>query len=277
MIKLLATTIVTLFAAAPAALILFAALFNWKIIKNKPLKQNLQELGCAAASSVASLFIAITTRPFTCLDKLPLPEKNGDTLPILMVHGLYHNKAAWFIMKYRLSMQGFSNLNTWQYNSFTTSYPELVLELRREILKLQKKQNRKVMLIGHSLGGLLISGAASDPEIEKLTAGIITIATPFKGSMLAVTAPGRLGKSLHPQSALFISENKIHFPEHIRKTAIISPTDEMVLPWENLEPDHEQWTIKRSPALGHVAMLYSRRVARIVAETIREIKNESAA
>lgn len=139
-----------------------------------------------------------------------------------MVHGLYHNRTAWLFMKHRLNRQGFSNLNTWQYNSFTTSYPELVLELRKQIAKLYEENNCRVMLVGHSLGGLIICGAAAEPDIENKVSGIITLGTPFKGSILTLVAPGRLGRSLHPESSLFKGEknylarkykkNCSHFP-----------------------------------------------------------------
>ncbi len=267
MTRLILLAILALFVM-PAPLILFAVLINWRVICEKTPSQNLKELGSTFFSAGLSLFVAISTRPFTFLDTIPLKNKNRNNQPILMVHGLYHNKVAWILMKHRLNALGFSNIHTWQYNSFTTSYPELVLKLRSEIDRIYKTNNHKIILVGHSLGGLLISGATSAPDTKDKALGLITIGTPFKGSILAAIAPGRLGKSLHPESSLFVGDNKITFPNDIPKTAIISPTDEMVLPWANLVPETSRWTIKNSPALGHVAMLYSRRVSRIVANCI---------
>lgn len=217
--------------------------------------------------------MVICTRPFTFLCKLPLIDKNGDNTPILMVHGLYHNKAVWLIMRYRLNLAGFSNLHTWQYNSFTTSYPELVMELRDVISKLHRESGQKIILTGHSLGGLLSCGAAQDLETEKMCAGIVTLGTPYRGSTLAAIAIGRLGRSLHPKSSLFNGKNKIRYPQNISKTAIISPTDELVLPWSNLKPKSGEWTIKSSKAMGHVAMLYSRQTGNMLLKAIHKIKN----
>ena len=39
-----------------------------------------------------------------------------------MVHGLYHNRTAWLIMKRRLRKAGYTNLHTYQYNSFTRDF-----------------------------------------------------------------------------------------------------------------------------------------------------------
>ncbi|WP_419778261.1 esterase/lipase family protein [Maridesulfovibrio sp.] len=272
MIKIL-ISIALLLVLLPLPLFLLAALTNMEEVRNRGIQRAAKELSRATISAGISLVIAIFTRPFTFLCNLPLFSKNGESTPVLMVHGLYHNKTAWLLMRYRLNLAGFSNLHTWQYNSFTTSYPELVLELAHIISKLHKKTGQKIVLVGHSLGGLLSCGAASDPEIKKLCAGIITLGTPYKGSNLAAIAFGRLGRSLHPQSGLFNGGNKIKYPPNIPKTAIISPTDEMVLPWKNLEPDSGTWEIIHCRAMGHVAMLYSGETSTMVARTIRKIQN----
>ncbi len=257
----------------PLPLFIFAAFCNQKEIRERGFKKALMELTQAELSAGFSLLTAICTRPLTFLSDLPLIRKNGDNTPILMVHGLYHNKSAWVLMRYRLNLAGFTGLHTWQYNSFTTSYPELVLELRDIISELHRKSGKKIILTGHSLGGLLACGATQDPEIEKMCAGIISMGTPYGGSILASIAIGRLGRSLHPDSSLFKGEDKIGYPKVISKTAIVSPTDELVLPWKNLIPRPDDWSVIRCPALGHVAMLYSGKVCEIVTQTIRTIQN----
>ncbi|WP_320006394.1 alpha/beta fold hydrolase [Maridesulfovibrio sp.] len=272
MIKII-LAVALLLMLLPLPLFLFAAFSNLGEIRNRGIRRSAVELARASVSAGISLILAIFTRPFTFLCNLPLFKKNGDSIPILMIHGLYHNKAAWLLMRYRLNLAGFSNLHTWQYNSFTTSYPELVLELRNVIAKLHKETGQKIILTGHSLGGLISCGAANAPETEKLCAGIITLGTPYKGSNLAAIAIGRLGRSLHPQGVLFNGENKIKYPPNIPKTAIISPTDEMVLPWSNLEPCSGTWDILRCRAMGHVAMLYSGETSAMVARAIYRIKN----
>ncbi|WP_415712731.1 esterase/lipase family protein [Maridesulfovibrio sp.] len=263
---------VVLLVLMPIPLFLFATLCNPAEVRKRGAKQMLKEFARAAFSAGLSLLNAVCTRPFTFLCNLPLIKKNGDDTPILMVHGLYHNKAAWLIMRYRLNLAGYSNLHTWQYGSFITSYPELVLELRDAIEKLHYKSNKKIILIGHSLGGLLSCGATQAPETESMCAGLISLGTPYRGSILASIAIGRLGRSLHPASGLFKGENRIAYPQDIPKTAIISPMDELVLPWTNLEPSSGNWNIIHSHALGHVAMLYSREVSGLIVENIRKIQ-----
>ncbi len=188
-----------------------------------------------------------------------------------MVHGLYHNDTAWLLIKPRLKNAGFKNFNTWSYNSFTTSYPDLLIELRKKILKLYaENNNQKLLLIGHSLGGLLMTGAIADEEVAGAVEKLITLGTPCRGSLLAIAAPGKLGQSLHPDSSLFKYLRSIPSPAGVDKTAIISPVDEMVLPWENLQPYDTSWKVIRSPAMGHVSMLYSRKVAKIISKILKQ-------
>ena len=188
-----------------------------------------------------------------------------------MVHGLYHNDTAWILIKPRLKNAGFRNFNTWSYNSFATSYPELLAELRKHILKLSaENNNQKLLLIGHSLGGLLMTGAIADEEVANAVEKLITLGTPCRGSLLAIAAPGKLGQSLQPDSSLFKYLRSIPSPTSVDKTAIISPVDEMVMPWKNLKPYDASWKVERCPAMGHVSMLYSRRVAKMISRILKQ-------
>ena len=52
-------------------------------------------------------------------------------VPVLMVHGLFHNASAWFIFSRRLKRAGFENLYTYQYNSFPKNFSQAVDEIGR--------------------------------------------------------------------------------------------------------------------------------------------------
>ena len=53
-----------------------------------------------------------------------------------------------------------------------------------------------MVLIGHSLGGLLIKSVLNHPDLADHIGLVITLATPHQGSVLAGLAMGRLGRSL---------------------------------------------------------------------------------
>ncbi|SMF12758.1 esterase/lipase family protein [Desulfovibrio gilichinskyi] len=255
----------------PLPLILVMGAANCKELMGRGYKQVIRDLLMSFATIEVSVLIAGLTRPlaFLCADRIP--KKATGTVPILMTHGLYHNRTAWLMMKPRLKRAGYGNLHTWSYNSFTTSYPELVLELRRRILRLYvENNNQKIVLIGHSLGGLLIKGAVSDPVVAEKISRIITLGTPFRGSLLAKIALGRLGRSLHPESSLFETNPGNSVMNEIPKTAIYSPVDEMVIPWKNLKPLENGWQTLPCSSMGHVAMLYSSQTVSIIIELIKQ-------
>ncbi len=264
-------TILLVILIIPLPLIIVMGAANCKELVNRGYKQVMRDLLMSFATIELSMLIAGLTRPFAflCADKIP--KKATETVPILMTHGLYHNRTAWLMMKPRLKKAGYSNLHTWSYNSFTTSFPELVLELRRRILKLYvKNNNQKIVLIGHSLGGLIIKGAVSDPVVAEKISRIITLGTPFRGSLLAKIAIGRLGRSLHPESSLFEINHSNSAMKPIPKTAIFSPVDEMVIPWKNLKPLESGWEKLPCSSMGHVAMLYSSQTVSIIVKLIQQ-------
>ncbi len=115
-----------------------------------------------------------------------------------------------------------------------------------------------------------MTGAIADEEVARTVEKIITLGTPCRGSLLAIAAPGKLGQSLRPNSSLFKYLRSIPSPVDVDKTAIISPVDEMVLPWKNLEPYDSSWKVIRSPAMGHVSMLYSHKVAKIISSILKK-------
>lgn len=263
-------TILLIILLLPLPLILIMGVVNCKELMDRGYKQIARDVFISFTTTEVCILIAGLTRPFAflCTDRI---TKKTDTLPILMTHGLYHNKTAWLMLKPRLRKAGYQNLNSWSYNSFTTSYPELILELRRRIIKLYvENNNQKIVLIGHSLGGLIIKGALSDSAVAEKISQIITLGTPFRGSLLAKIALGRLGRSLHPESSLFKINPGNSAVKAIPKTAIFSPTDEMVIPWKNLKPLEHGWKVLPCPSMSHVAMLYSSQIASMIIKILKQ-------
>lgn len=278
MIKII-LSIIAFFLILPLPLFSFAALINRKTIYARgPAKAFYGFFrGCLSAS--ISLAITVVTRPFPFKNILTGSKQENKNTPLLLIHGLYHSDAAWIYLSPKLRKAGFPNLHTMAYNSFTTSYPELVSKARKQIESIYTESGcRKVTIIGHSLGGLIGAGAVTDPETASRCCRFISLGTPYRGSLLAGAAIGHLGRSLHPKSALFSSQDSYRIPSGFPKTAIYSPVDEMVQPWGNLLPREEDnlnsgWEIIPSKPLGHVAMLFSRDVAGIIiAQLVKDKK-----
>ncbi|WP_027179582.1 esterase/lipase family protein [Maridesulfovibrio bastinii] len=262
-------SILLFFILIPLVLYITTVAANFKKIRTEWSTVTIKNLIRGYLTAVAALPVALLIRPFLFLNLGFKHEIKGK--PILLIHGLYHNKTAWIYIKLRLKRAGMTNIHTLNYNSFTSSYPELVLKAQKMIAKISSSnKNEKVILIGHSLGGLIAAGAASDIKTATLCEQLITLGTPYRGSILAVIAFGHLGRSLNPQSHIFNAGKEFCRDTNFSKTALISPVDEMVLPWKNLVPDTQdsatKWDIVKTPPVSHVSMLYNpETVSRLIA------------
>lgn len=198
-------------------------------------------------------------------------EPIGEGTPVVMVHGLFHNSSAWIIMKQRLKAQGFSNLHTYQYNSFSGQFPEAVDGLQRKLdILLKQSPDGKVFLIGHSLGGLVCRAAVGNPRFWGKIAGIVALGSPHGGSDLARFGGNRMARGLIPGREIPSQADAV--PEaDCPKLAIYNLVDDFVFPLETLKPGGEGWEEHICSPMGHVWMLYSQEVTKLVADFLRKV------
>lgn len=274
MLELLLSTIAVL-VILPMPLFITGALINSGKLLARGRITALKQISRGIITAALSLVIAVLTRPFPFLNRIASDKKDRDKAPVLLIHGLYHNNTAWLYIKHRLAQAGFTNLHTLSYNSFTTSYPELVKRAREKVDRLYDDYGyRKVTIVGHSLGGLITCGALSSPETRDKCRAMITLGTPYRGSLLANIAIGHLGRSLHPKSAIFSQRDKVAIPDQIPALILYSPVDEMVQPWSYLLPEEADnktnMEISQCRAMGHVAMLFSPQVSELITAFLLE-------
>ncbi len=266
---------------------LFAALtyaFYWYDTTNGPAFEELTLLSHGRPSRwvLRGLFWA-TAAQATALLTFPLgwfPQRKaaaqsfGDSDPIVVtIHGLYHNRSAFFFLEYALKRSGIRDVRPWSYPSWNEEFFPLAQKLRRDLEALhQSAPSRPLFLVGHSLGGLLARHAASSAK-EGTVSGCLTLGTPHQGSRLAVFALGTLGKSLGYRSPLIEDlerEEKLRPVPRFPCVALASPVDNMVLPKEALIPNAEAWQVQWTPPISHVAMLYHPGVLRTVVSWIKD-------
>lgn len=175
--------------------------------------------------------------------------------PILLVHGIYQNQASWFGMQKALYAAGYAS-TCYVYRSFFTSLEELADGLEAAVQRLEQRYpGKKPVLLGHSLGGLIVRLWLMRPGNGQRLGGVITFATPHAGSDLARFAPGQLAKNLRPGSPFLCQLAAGHtapsFPAH----AFCSPTDESVQPAASLLPP-AGWQLHRTEPCSHLGLLF---------------------
>lgn len=112
-------------------------------------------------------------------------EANKDQTPILLVHGCGYNQAEWLLFRHQLNQKGYTSVYSLNMDDnivFPTlteeQYKERVIKKIDEMIALTGKE--KVIVIGHSLGGIVGAHAAQSGKVK----AVISIGSPFKGARL---------------------------------------------------------------------------------------------
>jgi triacylglycerol lipase len=188
-------------------------------------------------------------------------EINKDQQPILLIHGLYHNSSAWIEFKNRLNVNGLQNVFTINLGNTFGSIDEHVEKVKSMVDHISQLTGRKdITLIGHSMGGLVASKFALNAEETEVT-DIVTIGSPLGGTCIAkYVGIGKSVKEMRTGSD-FIKDlsQKIANQTRINFFHIAATTDELVPSWSAL-PENSKGKKLLIPNLGHVGILYSKRV-----------------
>ncbi|MHC1753235.1 esterase/lipase family protein [Humidesulfovibrio sp.] len=226
-----------------------------------------------------TLWLTVLVLPFGLLPRTGLlarlcprvPAPQGVCpVPVILVHGLYHNPAAWFVLRVRLARMGFAEVRCFGYASFGRSFEAIAADLAELLLAVGKEApGGRVALVGHSLGGLLIRAACADARVACgkgcRVAGVVTLGTPHGGSTLAgMLGLGRLARGLAPGGEVISLVRALPcFPGP--GLSLYTPTDGMVLPLSGSFLDERElaagWAERALPPTSHVGLLYSRAAA----------------
>jgi len=221
-------------------------------------------------SSILSHGVMVACYPLGFIGKLwrPEPGKRGSSPPIILIHGLYHNPSAWIRFRGTLNRAGYERVYAFHYNSWRHDFHEISGQLNEWITRISSDfPGESVMMVGHSLGGLLAKAYAgrNDPSDGPGVRAIVTLGTPFGGSKAVVFAMGRLANGLNQGSDLIQELEGMHVPSSVSCTAFRSPVDNLVLPAASLTPP-SGWKEDVTDPVCHVAMPYhgptNRRVLR---------------
>jgi len=212
------------------------------------------------ASSVLSHMVAICCYPLALIRNLwlPAPGAGSSSPPVILIHGLYHNASAWIRFRGALRREGYDRISAFNYNSFRPGFKEITGQLEEWIMEIGRAfPGESVILVGHSMGGLLAKAyaardnASQGPQVKAL----ITLGTPYGGSKAVVFGIGRLARSLACGSPLIHELEGGQVPPEVSCIAFHSPVDNMVLPAESLTPP-SGWRDELTDPICHVAMLY---------------------
>lgn len=213
-----------------------------------------------------SLFLVLCAYPFGFLPEKPSAMKVIQGRPVLLLHGLFHNRAVWFLMKQRLEQCG--------YTVVAINLPsfEMVETLARKISAIVDEtlvtyDVDQVDIVGHSMGGLLARYYIEFMGGDKRINHCIMLGAPNAGSKLAPFALSPMGRDLMPGSDFLNELNAAPLSSAVRYISIFSRHDNLVIPAESAElPGAEAIEVEW---LGHNSLLFHRETIEATIDALR--------
>jgi triacylglycerol lipase len=193
------------------------------------------------------------------------------SIPILLVHGFNHNRSAWFPLRARLRRAGFEavyTLNLPRGNHAIAEHAEFVIQRAREIES--ALGIRELVLIGHSMGGLIACACAEQhAPVGKIT-HVITLGAPLHGTRMAVLAGARAAQEMRVDSPFTQELTRAISSNHwIQYFHLASWFDNIVIPATSALIGKRPGNERMFDDMGHLTLLFSRRVASQVIAWLR--------
>lgn len=130
-------------------------------------------------------------------------ESSSDTfeLPVVLVHGYFHNRSGFFFLARSLRRRGFRRVYGMNYNPLGESIPSLAARLGRRVEDVLKTSGQpRVHLVGHSLGGLIARWYVQEMDGSRNVDHCVTIGTPHEGTYASYAGVGQAAKDMRPGS-----------------------------------------------------------------------------
>ncbi len=200
------------------------------------------------------------------------PQLDSQT-PILLVHGYRQNQMDWLWFRYQLKNQDVGSIYSINLSPATASIADLAQLIKNKVQDIKEETGQsQIILIGHSMGGLVSSYYAEFLAPPGQVSSIITLGSPFQGTKLAALGTGKNVLEMAPHST-FLKEitNRIQYST-IPYRYVASKIDNLIVPWEsalaiNQIPEDDQLILDDH---GHLQLLISPTVLEQVVKWIKQ-------
>ena len=195
--------------------------------------------------------------------------------PVLFVHGIYCNAGVWHRQLAHLRREGAANLFCVNLGPPLSGIDHFASQLARRVAEVCRACDAsKVIVVAHSMGGLVARAWRARLGGDTRMARLVTIGSPHRGSRLARLVPGRCAAQMIPGSG-WLARLEAHEAQAavVPTTCILSWHDTLVAPQDSaLLPGASSLALDR---LGHLGLLLDAAVHRRVQEEIAAARNES--
>lgn len=187
--------------------------------------------------------------------------------PVLLVHGYGHNQSGWWALDRHLRAAGFTSVHRLNYLPLGTGVPALARRLARRVEEVRQLTGaRRIHVVAHSLGGILLRWYVQELGGDAAVATAVTLGSPHEGTMAAYLWPERTATHLRPGSPIIDRLAAGARPTSVRWVAFHSDADLLIRPTGagRLRAPALQATNIEVHGLGHLSLLMTPRVLRAV-------------
>ncbi len=205
------------------------------------------------------------------MPQAPLPAAPGRRTPVVLVHGFICNRAYWWFFVRALERARLGPVYAVTLEPVFGCIDEKAQRLGALIEEICAQTGApQVALVGHSMGGLISRSYLHNGGASRIDR-IITLGTPHHGTYgayalrkLATNAEQMCIKSPWMTAGIALQTRDCPVPI----TSILTPHDNIVYPQDSAELRYPNARTLYFPGLGHVELLFSKKVMRQVIEEL---------
>ena len=203
----------------------------------------------------------------------------GDT-PIILVHGYLNSNIVWIDFRKALEQAKLGPVYAPTLHSSVKDIRRSAKEIARLVENVREQNGGKpVILIGHSMGGLVSSTCAQFYTPPGSIKAVITIGSPLRGTKLA---PLGYGKAVHQMQcgSPFLKKLNAEIMDHPQATyfCLGSANDQVVRPYQNSfykEPDGDSH-FHLYTDIGHLSFLFHEDVINDLISMVHTLNDASS-
>ena len=227
-----------------------------------------------ALARQASLMARSTARPSPPAPTPGAGTPHEDRPLVVFVHGLMAGPGVFEPLRRRAEARHTLPTALFGYPSWLRF--EAAAERLARFLETAGEGRAPLVLVGHSLGGLLARWWLQEHDGARRTRAVLTLATPHAGSRLATRLPGPLAEALRPEGwvvrRLREGEGLLHRVPH---RAAVAGLDHLVTPPESAAAAPAVQVL-RLPDVTHNALLFRPEVAHLLDATVADATGEGS-